>query len=645
MTVLAEGEGAKKRPISARSALAQRMMQAATPPIVPDSVKNNIEGATSSLDSKIPPPTIVRAEDDVASYTAESVTSRASTPDDDANTSSWFVHPSRAAMNQSQCSPGVPSWTGQSNWKWTTTTCTNTTVLDAKATAIVMDVEESLCLCGYFEMTVLVGSVHVAGYHMRPDNIFHPIYSPRSTSLVTIVASTELANKDELINLKQSAIWLGEECSLTADQLAQASQNRTSAVVLIKTPSETVSRSVNRVCSLRPFKNLFQLDSTAESHASESLGPLFMPTAQLLTQSTPGVRAFQAPDQWKSMADELNDYDGVPRVVLCGGKDTGKSTLGRYLINGLLNKYPRVAHLECDIGQSEFTPSGLVAITLCTSPSQSFHDFLSPIYQSFHRTPCLSSSKAMECVQWLLDSYYADDSLKGVPLVVNTHGWIKGMGIHTVDTIVAMSSPTHIAQFLREGAPPALCCHPMTAEILQSVRQQNMFGLFKEGLKINSTEPILTLLDFPLPSTDTTSAKYSSADHRLMSFAAYFGASIPLVDLGSYSVSFDNISLCVLGEEVSWSQILYAFNVSLIGLISAPTVPALRPNQSDLELAKVPGYVKSLPPSHCIGLGIVRAVDTAYGLLHVISPESGANMEAVDLLVKGQMEIPMMLMQ
>lgn len=52
-------------------------------------------------------------------------------------------------------------------------------------------------------------------------------------------------------------------------------------------------------------------------------------------------------------------------IFVCGAKDSGKSTYLRYLINQFLNQNQnqwKLSFLDCDIGQSEFTPSGSISI-------------------------------------------------------------------------------------------------------------------------------------------------------------------------------------------------------------------------------------------------------------------------------------------
>ena len=66
-----------------------------------------------------------------------------------------------------------------------------------------------------------------------------------------------------------------------------------------------------------------------------------------------------------SLSEEIYE---PPVILIKGPKMTGKSTVARTLLNTLLNKYKRVALLDCDIGQTEFTPPGIVSLNLVETP-------------------------------------------------------------------------------------------------------------------------------------------------------------------------------------------------------------------------------------------------------------------------------------
>ena len=57
-----------------------------------------------------------------------------------------------------------------------------------------------------------------------------------------------------------------------------------------------------------------------------------------------------------------------PRVLICGPKKTGKSSLARRVINGLLAHHDSVTLLEADCGQPQFGPPGFVSMTTVCEP-------------------------------------------------------------------------------------------------------------------------------------------------------------------------------------------------------------------------------------------------------------------------------------
>eukprot|EP00897_Mesotaenium_endlicherianum_P010341 jgi/Mesen1/9335/ME000061S08782 len=64
----------------------------------------------------------------------------------------------------------------------------------------------------------------------------------------------------------------------------------------------------------------------------------------------------------------VNGGHVAPIVAICGPKNTGKSTYAQYLVNELLNKYPKVAYLETDVGQPEMSPPGCLSLHVLSQP-------------------------------------------------------------------------------------------------------------------------------------------------------------------------------------------------------------------------------------------------------------------------------------
>ena len=112
-----------------------------------------------------------------------------------------------------------------------------------------------------------------------------------------------------------------------------------------------------------------------------------------LTRQHRDVHPFEISTSWNralsSISPESSKEDDLPRLaapicIIKGPRKTGKSTFARTLLNRLVTRYVytsisctgisssyryrKVAFLECDLGQSEFTPGGMVALNIIEQP-------------------------------------------------------------------------------------------------------------------------------------------------------------------------------------------------------------------------------------------------------------------------------------
>lgn len=70
------------------------------------------------------------------------------------------------------------------------------------------------------------------------------------------------------------------------------------------------------------------------------------------------------PEQWSQAAESIASSSTPTITLICGAKNCGKTTFSRYLLNVLLTKFKRVAYLDTDVGQPEFTPPAFVSLTV-----------------------------------------------------------------------------------------------------------------------------------------------------------------------------------------------------------------------------------------------------------------------------------------
>ncbi|KAG6389961.1 hypothetical protein SASPL_151436 [Salvia splendens] len=161
------------------------------------------------------------------------------------------------------------------------------------------------------------------------------------------------------------------------------------------------------------------------------------------------------PNEWSTAADVIACGSvSFPIAFVCGPKNSGKTTFSRHLVNVLLQRRKRVAFLDTDVGQTEFTPPGLLALTVidkitpdltipCVkTPARCF--FFGDISSKRDPTTYLTYIKA-------LYDHYMETEIQGagLPLVINTPGWVKGIGYEILVEMLRYISVTHVVKLQR----------------------------------------------------------------------------------------------------------------------------------------------------------------------------------------------------
>jgi polynucleotide 5'-hydroxyl-kinase GRC3/NOL9 len=106
-------------------------------------------------------------------------------------------------------------------------------------------------------------------------------------------------------------------------------------------------------------------------------------------------------------------------------------------------------------------------------------------------------------------------------------------------------------------------------------------------------------------------------------------------------------------EEVACEEVLRALDVSIVALVESaaetdravPLVRQAAPATSAGQLR----YDPNAPPTSaqgtlCLGLGVVRAIDTANASFHLLTPLPATLFARVNVLQKGEIELPTVLM-
>ncbi|XP_065318008.1 polynucleotide 5'-hydroxyl-kinase nol9-like isoform X2 [Gordionus sp. m RMFG-2023] len=181
-----------------------------------------------------------------------------------------------------------------------------------------------------------------------------------------------------------------------------------------------------------------------------------------------------------------------PKFLVCGKLGAGKSTFARYLLNRLTTNfddnilytynYPsnsKIANdmpekqqnfegiiwMECDVGQPEYHPPGIISLVLikraiiddneshCILPSwlndksyskKSNVKVIKSMYYG-HNTPSINPIIYIKMIHDLY-TYYKEHLFDKYPLIVNTNGWFKGLGIYLLAQIIHTIKPDTVFQ-------------------------------------------------------------------------------------------------------------------------------------------------------------------------------------------------------
>ncbi|KAF7308571.1 Fungal-trans domain-containing protein [Mycena chlorophos] len=479
----------------------------------------------------------------------------------------------------------------------------------------------TLALVGAYSLRVLRGTVSIYGASLHASSKTHRVFAPRSAPIPVIEALHPVPAARIAIPPRLDPAFAGD----------------TAVVVLY--PLQTGAEGLGRAC--RVFEGVFTPPRLYNAYKSE---PELLSTARLLLEPSKDLQPLFLPSTWTQALDTIIERT-EPVILVKGPKNSGKSTFSRALVNRLLSRYRKVAFLECDIGQSEFTAGGMVALNLVDSPvfgppfthpalptAAHYLGAITPRQlpaQYLSAIPALLETYRLEVATSMVDDDVTDgDELisDSIPLVVNTMGWVKGLGADLGQRIEEFVQPTDIIEFHLTASPPT----PSSLATLHVL------------------EPIA-------PSILT--ANYTAADHRAIACLSYFHAdfttppavtwdtSRPLCAQRPYevdwSVALDKFVLCGPGsEDVVPTEITRVLNGAVVGLVEVEP-GTLEDTESTSEVPYTQGgQLPSPSTSRCHGLAIIRSVSPTSSHLHLLTPLPVHLLSRCRVLVKGEMELP-----
>ncbi|KAK1427165.1 hypothetical protein QVD17_15848 [Tagetes erecta] len=335
------------------------------------------------------------------------------------------------------------------------------------------------------------------------------------------------------------------------------------------------------------------------------------------------------PEQWSAAADVITASVAASTTFICGPKNSGKSTFSRHLLHLLLTRHKRVAYLDSDVGQPEFTPPGCLSLTILdkqtvdmklqVQPERCF--FFGDI--SSKRDPEIYLTHIFALYDHYCNQFHQSPSNNVVPLIVNTAGWVKGTGYEVLVDMLNHMSPSHVVNISISAKSKNL---PSGAFWSQDGDAGAITLIeIKSALHDSLNRSVLVHKDSRHKRDDSIMSYFRQCFSNDMKMSSSKEIAQALAAHPPYEVSVSAVNIKHLHCEVPKAEIFYSLNASIVGLAV------------DSEGSG------GLP--RCVGLGIVRGVDTMRRILYIITPVPQNVLEDVDVLLQGFIQIPTCLLQ
>ncbi|XP_030625442.1 polynucleotide 5'-hydroxyl-kinase NOL9 [Chanos chanos] len=513
-------------------------------------------------------------------------------------------------------------------------------------TILVMQQGQTLCFRGKCLLTCLYGRVEVLGFTIEEGQQPYPMFSPPSHCPLTITALGD--NSPTIKSRKEGRL---EAKAIIRKYLSTEPRKRLlsevdadSCVVLLEPLDTPLTRFLTSFTELNQLFNL----SAKELRSQAAIYNPALSAVGVTALRGPFGRGLVMSQSYRQALSSLlsawaGEFDRCPVILVCGAKNSGKSTFVRHLINSLLNHTASVDYLECDLGQTEFTPPGCLSLITVTEPllGPPFTHQQDPEHMVFYGQPDCQSD---------LDRYL--DSLKSLwryysgenPVIINTMGWVKGHGFQVLVDLIRFFSVTHVVQ-LSYGDTPQ--CQSLTPEFMRSAHgfqthppAPPTLGDESDNHATARNHVLLAVRsEFEGAGSAGETRHQRSNELRDLALLGYFsqlqspepGPIRPLHCFVPYQVPHSAVAIGVTHCEVAPNHILYAANASLVGLCCLGEKVSGRGG---------PVLLSQTPICQCVGLGVLRGVDMSRGLYFVVTPVSPMVLRQVNCLLLGEVTLP-----
>lgn len=400
--------------------------------------------------------------------------------------------------------------------------------------------------------------------------------------------------------------------------------------LLARYPGKTVVAVQGRPENFTNLKpNFSSADDSTPENSWESSGFYVLP---MLSTGVPNNRRF---DEVVHSISKTAAREPV-RIVLGGSKNSGKSSMIRALCNRFLLERIRnenqddeqtacpILVLDLDPGQTEFTPPGCVSLvevteTLMGPPSSHQVKPEKSFLVGGGSTPGAHPDMYVRSVELLMQHLH-ENNCSSYILLVNTMGWVSGIGELLFGSILNVVEPTRLLCLEPDFKVPqtAWPCKPITTAPL-----------------VSHISPLQSMF-----AKDPYTKAVNASLHREASIIGYFKGSA-IIEKNPHVIPWSEVALHEISCVAPCQEILYLMNGNMVALCRVPERLLLKSKSKPL----LPKFFRSDrkgqdEPFECLGYGIVRCVDPVNKWIYVATPESSEIFDSVNALIYNSIPLP-----
>ncbi|XP_065088071.1 polynucleotide 5'-hydroxyl-kinase NOL9 [Ochlerotatus camptorhynchus] len=314
--------------------------------------------------------------------------------------------------------------------------------IDMRMSLLVL--KETLYFSGHLTIQPLVGGLEVMGYYLRPGEC-RSVYAVRGFHSLNLSPHAE-ATPSSMETIRK--VMTRVEKHFQVLDLQEIQENFDPAVsVLVLLQANCNNKKITVVDKYLSEDLLFPRVEFLKK--SVLFTTEYLLNVEFYTEHVDkSTSLYRSDPEWDKI-----DVKNNSKIVVMGGKGSGKSTLCQYLVNRNVAKFRKVILIDLDIGQPIQHIPETISVTIVDRPLLGVATFspIKPVKSWLFGSLNIVSSLIfyIQNVRQLLRYCEQHKSeLANVPWIINTMGYVTDFGEELMAVILRMFSPTDVIQLV-----------------------------------------------------------------------------------------------------------------------------------------------------------------------------------------------------